>query len=129
MFNKKIKCLKQQTKVAENNELEQNITPLFQHEGSDSLVSFEDYPAEPLFDEGCQLINMMKCNNAGYSVWLKKETRSFCYPSQENWYSFSWSLENMGMIRRAFPMSEDETLEGFRLADDYDSYMHQQMLL
>ena len=34
------------------------------------------------------------------------------------------------MIRReAFPMFEDEILEGFHFEDDYDPRIHQQMLL
>ena len=68
--------------------------------------------------------NVVKCNNAGYGVWLETETHSFCHPSQEDWYSFPWSLVKM-MIRRAFPKSDDEALEGFHLADDYDSRIHQ----
>ena len=92
---------------------------------SGSAVSYGDYSAEPLFDEKFQHINVMKCNDAGYGVWQEKETRLFCHPSQEDWYSFPWSLVRMMMIRKAFSMSENETLEGFHLADDYYFRIHQ----
>ena len=66
--------------------------------------------------------NVIKYNNADYDPWLEKETGSFCHPSQD-WYS-SWSVVKM-IRREAFPMSEDEILEGFHVADDYDSHIYQ----
>ena len=85
-------------------------------------VSSEDCSAKPLFE--FYNFNVMKCNNG---VRLEKETRLFCHPRKEDWYSFPWSMVEM-MIRRAFTIimsKEDETLDGFHLSDDFDSRIHQ----
>ena len=59
----------------------------------------------------------MKCNNSGYGVWLERETGSFCHPSQEDWYS-----SGEDDYDKKF---DDEILEGFHFADDYDPRIHQ----
>ena len=131
-LNKKSKVSnKKQTKyaVVETKELEQNITPSFQREGFCSRDQILQFHLQIIQLNLCLMrdfsnINVIKCNNACYGVWLEKETLSFCDPIQEHWYFFPWSLVKM-MIKRAFPMSEDEILEAFHLADNYDSRIHQ----
>ena len=64
----------------------------------------------------------MKCNSAGYAVWLEKETRSVTLVKKIGILVLE---PGEMMIRKDFPMSEDETLEGYHLADFYDFYIHQ----